>query len=492
MGREDYQQERYHCEYLVIGSGAGGGLSGYMLSKAGKDVIIMEEGSYQPRSTFAGEVASMTSRLYRNGGVFPFLGTPSIGFAEGRCVGGTTVINGALFWRTPEWILQEWQEQHNLTELTPNNLAPYFSTIEQDLHVTRHELEEDNNLDSLRIWQGAQALDWKVVMAPRAVKDCINENWCPTGCLAGGKQSVLETYIPRAVSRGARIFSDLKAEKIRYDKQKAYAVKARINGTKKPVEVTFDHLVLAAGAIQTPHLLNKSRLSKNAGKELQFHINLKLAALHREALHAEKGTIFTTQVQEFEKEGLLIMGSNLKPHYVAMTLSHFDNETIDEVLAEYDRCGIYVGMIRPESKGRIHSGTGKAPLVRYRFHPNDLPKIRRAIQKTCQVLFASDAEMIYLPVSGSQPVRNLKEVNTLLKKATAQDTQMISVHAMSSCPMGVTPNTSVVDPKGRLWDKENILITDASILPSNIGESPQGTIMGLAAKIITEHLQENP
>ena len=59
---------------------------------------------------------------------------------------------------------------------------------------------------------------------------------------------------------------------------------------------------------------------------------------------------------------------------------------------------------------------------------------------------------------------------------------------MDSCPMGPDPTTSVVNLDGKLWNMNNILVTDASILPSNIGESPQETIMAFAHEIVNRHL----
>ena len=38
-------------------------------------------------------------------------------------------------------------------------------------------------------------------------------------------------------------------------------------------------------------------------------------------------------------------------------------------------------------------------------------------------------------------------------------------------------------------NSHNIYITDASVLPSNIGESPQGTIMAFASEIMARHLK---
>ena len=139
-------------------------------------------------------------------------------------------------------------------------------------------------------------------MAPRAVRGCINENRCPTGCLSGAKQSALQTYIRRALSSGARLFTRCRAVKIKHSDGKAQKISAKIasTGSTRRVEIGFKRLVLAGGAIQTPHLLRRSGLSKAAGRELQFHLNLKVVALFKDEVFAERGTIFTTQVREFE------------------------------------------------------------------------------------------------------------------------------------------------------------------------------------------------
>ena len=61
---------------------------------------------------------------------------------------------------------------------------------------------------------------------------------------------------------------------------------------------------------------------------------------------------------------------------------------------------------------------------------------------------------------------------------------------MASCPMGPSAEDSVVRPDGRLWNMKNVFLADASILPSNIGESPQGTIMAFAHEVIGRHLAD--
>lgn len=486
---EDYTKDKYSCQYLVVGTGAGGSVAGALLAEKGYDVIFLEEGGYYPTESYSSNISEMTSRLYRNQGVFPFIGKPTIAFAEGSCVGGGTVINGGLIWRTPPWVLDEWHNDRGLEGYGMEDLTAHFETVENDLHVIRHDLEENENLDSLKVFEASKRLKWKSVMVPRAVKNCDNRNQCPTGCPTGAKQSTLETYLPRALKSGARIFSGCRAIKIVHSSNKATKVIVSLSGNRsRHIEISFNHLVIAGGAVQTPHLLSRSGLSNLAGRNLQFHMNLKIVARFKDRINAERGTMFTVQVQEFEREGLLIMASNIKPHYIAMTLSHYSNDTIDSALEDYEKLGIFVAMIRPRSSAHIISRLGDNPIVLYRFAPEDLPGIKTALRKTAGLLFEGGAIELYMPVAGIGPVRSLNELERKLDDITPAKLEIITVHVMASCPMGPDPASSVINPDGKLWNMKNILITDASMLPSNIGESPQGTIMAFAHEIMNRHI----
>jgi len=485
----DSFQASYTCEYLVVGTGPGASTAGELLAKNGKDVIFIEEGPFVRQETCTPHnIGEMTSRLYRNKGISPFLGSPPIAFVEGCCVGGGSFINGALLWRTPRWILDEWKTEYGLRGYGADDLAQHFERIETRLNVIKHTKAHDGNLDSLALAKGADALGWKYVMAPRAVKNCKNNNLCPTGCPSHAKQDMLSTYLPRALNNGARMFAGLKATHIGRGAGKAVNVVARTTNTPetKTTTFSFDKLILAAGAIQTPHLLRRSSCSKTAGKNIEFHMNLKIVARFREPVNAQNGTIFTVQVQQFEREGTVFMASNMRPNYLAMTLADFRNEHIARALEDYPYYGIYVAMIKPRSKAHIVSFLGGQPLVRYRLDPADALLIKRALRQAAKLLFASGATELYMPISRSKPVKTLEELDRELQDVPARRFVIISVHAMASCPMG--NRHSVVEQDGRLKGFDNIYITDASILPSNIGESPQGTIMAFASRIISGHL----
>ncbi|MFD9688731.1 GMC family oxidoreductase N-terminal domain-containing protein, partial [Kitasatospora sp. NPDC059088] len=97
------------CDALVIGSGAGGSTAALELAGAGREVHVLEEGPLVPQTRITRASPAENLRLlYRQGGLVPIHGAPTIPFGEGRCVGGTTVVNGGLLWRPPEHLLECW------------------------------------------------------------------------------------------------------------------------------------------------------------------------------------------------------------------------------------------------------------------------------------------------------------------------------------------------------------------------------------------------
>src|SRR5262249_42520649 len=96
------------CGVVIVGSGAGGATVARELADAGVDVVIVEEGGYHPTESFTAETGRSTRNLYRDGGVGLAFGDPPVLFSEGRCVGGSTVVNGGVCWGPPPPVLCPW------------------------------------------------------------------------------------------------------------------------------------------------------------------------------------------------------------------------------------------------------------------------------------------------------------------------------------------------------------------------------------------------
>tara|TARA_Y100000996_G_scaffold399294_1_gene368182 strand:+ start:1412 stop:2893 length:1482 start_codon:yes stop_codon:yes gene_type:complete len=485
---EHLTNNTYRCEYLVIGSGAGGSVAALELAEAGKDVIIIEEGQYHKTSTFSSKISDMMKKTWRNHGVTPFWGIPPIGFAEGKCLGGSTVINGGLLWRTPRRILNIWEREYGLSGYSEDNLLRHFEKVEELLNVGFHR-EDNQNRDSEMLKIGCDSLSWKYLSVPRAGGgNCINSNLCPTGCPSGAKQSTALTYLPTAVKLGARIFTGSKAIFINNGGETAHVIKVQNQLNNHISNIKSDYIFLSGGAIQTPFLLQKSKIKTDAGKKLEFHFNLKFVAEFDRKIESQKGTIFTIQVQEYMDQGLLIMASNYQPHYLAMTLEHFGNNTINDVMERYEYCGLFVAQVQAKSKGKILSISDESPFVSYNLNINDIPSLKNAIKKTTKLLFASGAKKVFLPIRDTKPINDPgSSLEKTIDNLNPRKLEIVSVHAMASCSMGGEPE-SITDLNGKVNGLKNIHVTDASVLPSNIGESPQGTIMAMSHEILSRHL----
>src|SRR5205823_9941081 len=93
------------CDVLVVGTGAGGASVAATLAEAGVDVLMLEEGPHIPADVAPQTLSEALPALWRGGGLTATLGSPPIALAEGRCVGGSTEINSAIFQRAPDEVI---------------------------------------------------------------------------------------------------------------------------------------------------------------------------------------------------------------------------------------------------------------------------------------------------------------------------------------------------------------------------------------------------
>src|SRR5580704_9464796 len=117
------------CEVVIVGSGAGGATTAAELAEAGVDVVVIEEGGYHPTESFTADTMRALRTLYRDGGGGMAVGRPSVLFAEGRCVGGSTVVNGGMSWPAPGHVLDRWAAG-GVLGVSEREMAPYFARAE--------------------------------------------------------------------------------------------------------------------------------------------------------------------------------------------------------------------------------------------------------------------------------------------------------------------------------------------------------------------------
>lgn len=490
------------CDVVVIGSGAGGGVMAAELAQAGYDVVIIEEGSYYPTEAFTTESSKMIRALYRDGGASTSLGSPPIPYAEGRCVGGSTVINGGMSWRTPERILSKWRREHDLDGIEACDMEPHFERVEAMCSVTPQN-DESIGRDNEIIRQGSEKMGWNVVKNTRNQVHCAGTNNCVFGCPTAAKRSTLVTYIPRALHYGARLFSDCRAETLITKGKRIEGVRARVvredRSSGGVVNIMARATIVCCGAIHSPALLQRSKIrtpSGRIGHNLTLHPNSKLMAEFEEDIEGWKGVHQAYQVREFQDEGIVMAAVNVPPSLMAMGLPYYGKQ-MGERLKRYNKMVSAGLLVEDTTTGRVISGPGGVPVTLYELSDLDAQTLVRGTALLAEMLFEFGATQIVTPF------KHIPELNSQddIKKFFAQpipkkSMELMTVHMMGTCAMGGDPARHVCDNNGKVWGTEGLYVADASLFPTPIGVNPMETIMALATRnsqrMINSNLDPRP
>jgi choline dehydrogenase-like flavoprotein len=479
---------RVECGVVIVGSGAGGATMAAELADAGVDVVVVEEGGYHPTESFTAETGRALRTLYRDGGIGLALGKPPVLFSEGRCVGGSTVVNGGMSWRTPGRVLQRWAEEEGVAAISEQDMEPHFAKVESRISVA-HQDPETIGKDMRLLKAGATAKSWKIIPNLRNQLHCAGTNNCTNGCPTGAKRSMLVTNVPRALARGARVFADCRVERITRSGGTVTGIAGRFvrpGGRRGPrLTVRAQVVVAAGGAVQTPPLLARSGLRSRSGllgRNLTLHPNAKVIAFFEEEVSGWRGVHQAYQVREFIDDGILLTAVNLPPSLVALGLPSHGRD-LGQVMGEYNHMITAGCLIEDTGSGRVRNIPGLGPQVFYQLTDHDAERVRRGIALTAELMFAAGARRILLPFDGSPEVRDPAGLQDLLARPVPkQSIELFTVHLMGTARMSDDPQRGVVDSFGAFHGMPGLFVADASLFPTPIGVNPMETIMALVTR----------
>jgi choline dehydrogenase-like flavoprotein len=463
-------------EVLVIGSGAGGAVTAARLAEAGLQVTVVEEGSWvDPDLHEPFSLDEMVAK-YRHRGLQGALGNPAIAYAEGRCVGGSTEINSGLYHRLPDYLAEEWRTTYDIDEFGPEPLARYAAQIEEELGVST--LLTAPPASSAALQRGATKLGWRNVEFARVFR------YDQAG--RGTKQTMSRTMLPTAIAAGARLIPDCRV--VRLVREAGRVTGARCERThhdnaREVLHINAEHVVVCAGAVHTPALLQRSGIRRNIGTGLKVHPTVKIAA--RFTHPVDHGEVPMHRVTEFDPY-LTIGGSASRRGHVAMALAEATHD-IAEPMESWENIAVYYAAIRSEGAGRVLAVPGlRAPLVTYKLTEADMSRLAQGLVHLGEVLFAAGAVELYPSLVGGPVARNLDDIGRWWDRATRSRTNVMTVHLFSTVRMGNDRSRTGTDSFGRVWDHANLYVNDGSLLPDASGVNPQAAIMAIASRN-TEH-----
>lgn len=366
------------ADVVVIGSGAGGGVVAACLAQAGKSVIILEQGPFVAPEGFHGRELEAMQALYWSGGL---LGSHdrSVSLLAGACVGGGTTINWLSSFRPPERLRQEW-EAAGIEGLTGPDFDAAIDAVEARVAVTDTESACAPESRDGRFAAGCQRLGYAVHPMRRNARGCGDCGWCGFGCPRSAKQSTLVTFLEDAAACGARMVAHCRAEKILIENGRATGVLARVRDSQSkaehPITVRAKAVVVAAGAIGSPALLQRSGLTNpNIGRHLHLHPTVPVLGAYPEPTYPWSGVTQARYSDRFADlvggYGFLLETAPAHPGLLAVVTPWLSARQYKEAMLEArNLCGTIV-LTRDRGEGTVRANAEGRPIIRYRMATED-------------------------------------------------------------------------------------------------------------------------
>jgi choline dehydrogenase-like flavoprotein len=466
------------ADAIVVGSGAGGAPVAAVLAEAGFDVVLLEAGPRVETREFTGDEGEMTAKLWKMG----FAVDSGLSVYAGACVGGSTVINDALCFRTPPEVLERWRREHGLTGLTESAFAPFVERAWQDLHAEETGPDHTSR-NAAALARGAANLGWLAGPTPRSVKSCANFGLCNYGCPTGAKQSTLVTYVPRAERAGARVIAGARVERVRIEAGTVRGVDA-VMADGSPLNVDANIVCLAAGVLATPVILQHSGIA--AGDGVQCHGSVHVSARFAEEIHGYYGPTMAYAVRELSDvaggRGPGVMIENVSAHQVstASSLAGFGAEHAAR-MATLPHLARSLIVMRDRTRGRIEADGA----IRYAPTREDLEILRHGMLAAARCYLAAGAQEVWLPVHGTPAVRSTHDLDALAGMTFTSRglAHHYAVHLFGGATLGASPDAGICDETGACFGMRGLYVSDASSFPTNTGVNPQITIVANALRV---------
>ncbi len=492
-------------DVCIVGSGAGGAVTAFELANRGLDVVVLEDGGYYTRRDFRMREDEAFPRLYQEQGMRATADL-SMTILQGRAVGGTTVVNWTTSFRTPKHVLEHWAKAHGVEGLSYEALAPHWDAVEARLNVHDWPLEQINANNRV-LWDGCGKLGWHRELLRRNVKMCMASGYCGMGCPIDAKQSMLVTYLPDAVRKGATVYANTRADRLEVSGGRVTAIHATARHPESQ-QVTGSLVVkpklavLSGGAINSPALLLRSGLNENGrvGLRTFVHPVVAMAAIFEQPIEPFYGAPQSVASHQFAERGegrlgFFIETPPIHPMLAALSFSGF-GANHQEMLSNLPHVNALIalsidGFLKDDLGGTVSLRSDGRVRVDYPMSAALLESFRESSKAMARIQLAAGAKAI--TSFHNRPVTIAREADVAKLDDAEWAPNRLSVftaHQMGGCAMGSDPKTSVVDSRLRHHTLKNLFVVDGSVLPTSLGVNPQQTIYGLA-RWASGHIAEN-
>ena len=505
-----------HYDFIIIGSGAGGGTLALKLAPSGKRILILERGDYLPREKQNWDPTEVfvKNRYVSKDAWYDSDGKP---FQPGvhYLVGGATKMFGAAMFRLRQ---QDFTAHRTADGSTPDwpiryeELEPYYTQAEKLYHV--HGQRGDDPTDPpasapyafppvsheprvQEIADGLKRAGYRPAYAPTGImldeadrphSRCIRCNSCDGyPCLVHAKADAEVIAVRPALQYpNVRLERNAHVQRLETDAVGRAVTNVIVDRDGRREEYTGSIVVVSCGAANSARLLLMSANEKHprglangsdmVGRHYMFHNAVALVALSRH----ENPTQFQKTLTindfylgapdyEFPLGNIQMLGKSQGPMFKddapkfapGFTLDEMARHAVDFWLTSED-------LPLPQNRVTVNS-RGEIQL-HYEFtNVEPVNRLRRKLQAMLEHmdmhphLIPNDLYMgKHIPIAGV-------------------------AHQAGTCRFGTDPRTSVLDVNCKAHELDNLYVVDTSFFPSIGAVNPSLTAIANALRV-GEHL----
>jgi choline dehydrogenase-like flavoprotein len=509
-------------DYIIIGTGAGGGTIAQHLARAGKKILILERGPFLPREKENWDTREVfLKNRYHTTEIWKDKEGRDLHPGTGYWVGGNTKVYGAALFRLRKEDFGELRHEGGISPSWPvgyDEFEPYYTQAERLFEVrgqrgidpTEPPMSADyphppisNEPRIQELYEGFQRIGFKPFPVPLGLKRdernledsaCIRCDTCDGyPCLVDAKSdSDVNCIRPIHHFPNVTLITEARVERLETtpDGKRVTEVVASVGGEGKLEYFTGDRVIVSCGAINSAALLLRSangahpnglaNSSDQVGRNFMFHQAGAILSIHAGKLNPSKyqktfsinDLYFGEPSYEYPMGNVQLIGSfhydmmrgDAPPLTPGFVLEEMASHAVPWWLTTEDL---------PDPENRVLWSDGRIQL---NYTPNNVKSFQRLMSRFTELLKQVDDVNHVVPhevyFSKRIPLEGVG-------------------HQNGTCRFGTDPKSSVLDVNCRTHDVENLYVVDGSFFPSSGAVNPSLTIIANALRV-GDHLIANP